>query len=754
MLSRLLIILGVIAVAIAAVLYGLAYGWFGTYQDAGKVEGKRIPDVELAARVAGSSDGEQASRPKQILFGDLHVHTTFSADAFLISLPLQQGQGAHPVADACDFARYCSALDFWSITDHVEGMSPHQWADTKNSIRACNASAGDPKNPDLVSFLGWEWTQVGNTPQNHYGHKNVILRDYEEGKVPTRPIAAISTLGQGTNSILRGPGPYARMMLSLLAPGGNRQRYMDFARYVQDRYDMQSCPTGVAERDLPADCLEEVATPPELYAKLNDWGFPAMVIPHGTTWGFYTPQGTTIDKQLTHEEYDPNRVRLIEIYSGHGNSEQYKDFSGVSFDANGKRSCPAPTKDYEPGCHRAGEIIRERCLKQGTAADECEKRALEARQFYVDAGITGFRVVPGARPEDWRDSGQCRDCFLPTFNFVPGNSAQYALALSKENETGKPLRFTFGFIGSSDNHSARPGTGYKEMNRFYNVEGGGPAAPGMLNDPESDRGKPEAQAKRIDLATTTLSAFQLVDIERQASFFLTGGLAVVHSAGRSREAIWDALQRRETYATSGDRILLWFDIANAPGGTKPMGAEVAMTDAPRFTVKALGAFKQKPGCPAYAEAAVGQPRLKALCQGECYNPSSVRKRITRIEVIRIRRQQNANEKVATLIDDPWKTLTCPAGDAACTVSFEDPEFTAGRRDLLYYVRAIEEPSPAVDGANLRCTRDAEGNCIKVNICTKDYRTRNDDDCLAPVEERAWSSPIYVNYAGNQAAPAR
>ena len=745
MLKRLAIIVGVIVVVIGAGIVALAHGWFGNYWGAGTVEGKRLPDAALAERVAGSAD-PQASHPKQILFGDLHVHTTFSLDAFTTALPMSQGEGAHPVADACDYARYCSALDFWSITDHVEGMTHRQWVDTKNSIRACNASAGDQNNPDMVSFLGWEWTQIGSTPQNHFGHKNVILRDVDEDKVPTRPIAAQSAAGTLAAQANLGPDARARVYLSLLSPGGDRQPYLDFTKYIADRYALTACAKGVKERDLPEDCMESTETPDELFAKLHDWGFPALVIPHGTTWGLYTPQGTTIDKQLSTKYHDPSLVRLIEIYSGHGNSEQYRPWSGVEFDAQGKAQCPKPSANYEPGCWRAGEIIRERCLKQGQAADVCEQRAVETRQFYLAAGSAGFRTVSGSTADDWRDSGQCRDCWLPSFNFVPGNAVQRALAITKPGDDGKPMRFTFGVIGSSDNHLARPGTGYKEVNRVYVTEGGGPAQAGAFNDPQRDRGKPEPQATRIDLATTTLSAFQLVDIERQASFFMTGGLAVVHAEGRSRTAIWDALERRETYATSGDRILLWFDVANSPGGSKPMGAEVAMNEVPRFTVKALGAFKQKPGCPDYAEAAIGKPRLQHLCQGECYNPSSERKRITRVEVVRIRRQVSHDEKVETLIDDVWKTLPCPAGSGPCTVSFDDPEFTPGRRDMLYYVRAIEEPSNAISGGQLRCERDSEGNCVKVNLCTKDYRTSRTDDCLAPVEERAWSSPIYVNYA--------
>ena len=79
------------------------------------------------------------------------------------------------------------------------------------------------------------------------------------------------------------------------------------------------------------------------------------------------------------------------------------------------------------------------------------------------------------------------------------------------------------------------------------------------------------------------------------------------------------------------------------------------------------------------------------------------------------------------------------------IEFSDEDFSKNSRDSIYYVRAIQEPSPVVNSGNLRCTYNDKGECIKVNICYGDSRTDKDDDCLALSEERAWSSPIYVNF---------
>ena len=149
-----------------ALLYAVGSGVFGEEWHAGvpteaTIPGEVLSQRERAQRVAASLAGETV--PRQILFGDLHVHSSFSTDAFFLSLPLSGGDGARPVSDACDFARFCSALDFWSINDHDLALTPRRWRETVEAMRQCDAVSGEGAQPDVVPFLGWEWTQIGNT---------------------------------------------------------------------------------------------------------------------------------------------------------------------------------------------------------------------------------------------------------------------------------------------------------------------------------------------------------------------------------------------------------------------------------------------------------------------------------------------------------------------------------------------------------------------------------------------------------------
>ncbi len=371
----------------------------------------------------------------------------------------------------------------------------------------------------------------------------------------------------------------------------------------------------------------------------------------------------------------------------------------------------------------------------------------QARSASIRMGLGAQMAVPGARVDEWKDAEQCRDCFLPSFKYRPRGSVQYGLALT---DPGSGNRFLWGFIAASDTHRARPGTGYKPVARKTNTDAWGPrtqalaAIMGMGPEP-----KPSQPVYYDQEELQSRASMAMADFERQSSFWFTGGLAAVHATDRSREALFAAMRRRETYGTSGHRILLWFDLLNG-AERHPMGSAVTLNEQPFFEVRALGSFKQKPGCPDHAEKGLSAERLTSLCANECDNPSDERRLISRIEVIRIRPQIAGGEDIAGLIDDPFLVHACEPNQEGCSFTFTDPDY--GARDALYYVRAIEEPTPTINGATLGCEFDETGQCIAVNPCFGDYRTGDDEACAAMAEHRAWSSPIFLNIRAS--APGR
>jgi len=714
----------------------------GSDRTAGDIEGAGRSEDALAAVAQRQSSARDAiaartgveGGSKSILFGDLHVHTTFSFDAFFYSLPILAGEGAHPPADACDFGRYCAALDFYALTDHAENLTPAHWQAVKESVRQCNARAGDPSDPDLVALTGFEWTQVGLSPETHFGHKNVIFPGTGEDELPARPIGSVEGEGGLVSGFERAGS--ARW----LDPLGWRE-YADFLWLLDALAETPLCPKGVDTRSLPPDCMESAPTPDVLFEKLRQWGYDAMVIPHGTAWGIYTPPGVSVDKQLTRAMHDPERQTLIEVMSGHGNSEEYRSWREFELGESGEKVCPAPTPDYLPCCWRAGEIMRERC--GDLPEPECEARVEEAKRLVLEANVTPHLVFPDTGAEDWLDCGQCRDCFKPAFGLRPRESVQYAMALSNLEEAdadGEPLRFRYGFVASSDNHKARPGTGYKQYQRRLMTE-----VTGVRSEFYAGLARMGVDADPREPQTVEVkSGLMYRDTERIASFYYTGGLVAVHSEGRSREALWDALERREVYGTSGPRILLWFDLMNGPGGVAPMGSQHRFDGVPRFQVRAVGSLEQRPGCPQESVEALSPERLERLCRGECYHPGDERLSIAAIEIVRIRPQLRAGEDVDSLIEDPWRRFECEPDPRGCAVTFEDTEYPESGRDALYYARAIQEETPAINGANLRTELDADGNAVSIEPCYGDYRTPFEEECLAPVSERAWSSPIFLD----------
>ena len=176
-----------------------------------------------------------------------------------------------------------------------------------------------------------------------------------------------------------------------------------------------------------------------------------------------------------------------------------------------------------------------------------------------------------------------------------------------------------------------------------------------------------------------------------------------------------------------------------------MGSLSEQSSNPTFRVKAMGSFKQLPGCPDYVHEALSKKKLDKIANGECYNPSDDRYRLEKIEVIKITPQNSKDEDPYTLIYDDWKTFDCDPNQVECQIEFTDETFEIDKRDAVYYVRVVEEDSMLVNGGNMRTKFDENGHPISIDPCYADYREDYEEECLSPEGHRAWSSPIFIDF---------
>ena len=75
-------------------VYLVALGALGSYEGPGEISDTSTPKEIVSSRIQNQLDDKNKvgiNNNKLILFGDFHVHTTYSSDAFLFSLPLMAG---------------------------------------------------------------------------------------------------------------------------------------------------------------------------------------------------------------------------------------------------------------------------------------------------------------------------------------------------------------------------------------------------------------------------------------------------------------------------------------------------------------------------------------------------------------------------------------------------------------------------------------------------------------------------------------
>ena len=214
---------------------------------------------------------------------------------------------------------------------------------------------------------------------------------------------------------------------------------------------------------------------------------------------------------------------------------------------------------------------------------------------------------------------------------------------------------------------------------------------------------------------------------------MTGaGYTAVWATGNTREELWDAMKRRETYGTSGPHMLVRFF-----GGYDFTAADVSRSPAVVGYAKGVPMGGDLPAAPAgkaptFLVAALKDPKTGNLdriqiIKGWLDKSGTPQERIYDVVWGDAPRRKIVNGKltpVGSTVDVPNATWTNTIGDPELVGVWKDPDFDPSVR-AFYYVRVLEIPTPrwtAYDAAYFKVKMDP-----KVPMVT---------------QERAFTSPIW------------
>lgn len=611
------------------------------------------PGGRGAEAPAGESAAAQPVSPhnavgtRNAYFGDLHVHTGFSMDAFVINVrtnpddayryargePLMH-PGGYPI-------RLRGApLDFMAVTEHAFYMGVLNAASNPNHELSKSSWAAE---------INWDSDNITVELNNVLNRHQRGERDASEsGTYPVR------------RELLNHPNVMRDAWQQVIAAAERHYRPGQFTTFIG--YEYTSHPgynmhrnvifRGTNVPDLPFGALES-RNPEDLWRwldKQRSLGNEALAIPHNSNWS-----------------------------AGHMFARQQE--SGDAFDA-----------EYA-GLRMRNEPIVEMTQTKGTSETH---PLLSPNDEWANFEI--WNVSPQIESTDQVRGGYVRDAYLAGLAF---------------EETAGFNPYRFGMIGSSDGHNG--GTSYEESSYF--------GASPLDGTPELRGSVP------LDGANTwPKDAGQ----RRPNASWGASGLAGVWADENTREAIYDALRRKETFATSGPRIRVrlfgGFDypddlpgdrdaLAQAYAGGVPMGGDLVATDgkAPRFF--------------AWAARDPGSTWLERLqiVKGWIQDGEALE------QVFDVACSGNGEP-------DP-DTHRCPDSGASVNLSdcstsaykgaaelstlWSDPSFDPGQR-AFYYVRVLENPT----------CRWSTWEAIRAEV------PPNPEIKATTIQERAWSSPIW------------
>ncbi len=588
---------------------------------------------------AGTDGSDAASAPqpnplRNAYFGDLHVHTRFSMDAYIFEVRASPDDAyrfargeplLHPAGHAMQLSR---PLDFQAVTDHgiLLGVLP---------------AMDDPEDPLYEVPLASELRELG--PAEGFQR---ALQAYRAGEF--HEIDAAQTNRSAWQRIVESaeqhndPGAFTTFIgyeyTSIAADQGNLHRNVIFR--------------GSEAPEVPFTAMDS-ANPEDLWAWLDGLradGVEALAIPHnsngsnGNMFSLMTFGGDPLDA-----EYVETRMRnepLVEVTQVKGTSEVHPLLSPNDEWA-----------DFEIMPHRIATTLYS------------EPKGSYVRTAYLDG------------------------------------------LLLEETQGFNPFRF--GLVGATDTHNAG---GTPDEDNFHSKVGNRDGTPQLrgsvpLDEPNED-GSP---------------AYAQTYFHNWGASGLTGAWAEENT----RDSIYDAFRRKETFATSGPRIQVRFF------GGYDLDADLA--DDPDMIAKA---YEQ--GVAMGGDLLANGDRAPKLLLWASGDPESAG--LQRLQVVKGWVDGGAaHEKIFDVAcsdggmpsGDPPR---CPDNGATvdvsdCSISadlgagelrtvFEDPGFDPGQR-AVYYLRVLENPT----------CRWSTWDAIRAGVEPR-------PDLPPTIQERAWSSPIW------------
>ena len=628
------------------------------------------------------------NKDRNAYYGDLHVHTKYSFDAYVFGVTASpddayryaKGDGIkHPLGYEMKLRE---PLDFYSVTDHGFYMGMIQaYADTSTDI-----SQNDFAEP-FHNLNRMENLTVESAGERSNIFSSVLGATIIQPYPDWHPKLLRAYLTRNT-----------QLALKSFDYDIHKSAWADIARSANEHNDPGHFTTFIGyefttSTDIEGGNLHRNVIFDSSKASIRPWTRIDSINPEDLwTW------------------QDRLREKGIDTISmpHNSNGSNGQMFEMESFKGN------ALNIDYAEKRMRNEPIVE---ITQVKGTSETHP-LLSPDDDWADFEIMDVRV--GSRP--------------PTFSKPSGSYVReaYLNGLTLEfTKQGNPYKF--GLIGSSDTHT---GAGsFDESNYWSKV--------GLLDGDPENRGSVPLKQENVERLEEYMRAFNqpisTVSLE-QGEYANTGftqwgasGLAAVWAEENTRESIFNAFRRKETFATTGSRIAVRFFggfnlssidlnsdsiVAEAYAKGVTMGSDLLHFNnkTPEFIIWAQ---RDKNGAPlqrlqiikGWIDVNSGRPKEKvfdiACSDGLEPDPTTNRCPDNGAKV-------NINDC----------SITNNVGASELKTLWKDPEFVPEDKSF-YYVRVLENPT----------CRWSTWDAIKAG-----HKPR--EDLHETIQERAWSSPIW------------